>query len=175
MVVHLIFWIIPADHIQPCRSPRFSRRPNLLTLIWSVRSSSLSRIDRPNPKLSSRGRKAALDCPSTRTVSRFCKSQIDAFVDPRTPRVIESGVQYYSNSLTDGSGFKKKIHGGDGHDEKKPGGGYDKACAAFLEFHEVSDAPMVRRDALFNVSDHPFSRTPHSYTLTFPRQVTILC
>ncbi|KAF9647296.1 galactose mutarotase-like protein [Thelephora ganbajun] len=48
----------------------------------------------------------------------------------------QSGVQYYSNSLSDGSGFKKKIHGGDGRDEKKPGGGYDKGCATFLEFHE---------------------------------------
>ena len=49
--------------------------------------------------------------------------------------MIESGVQYYSNSLSDGSGFKKKIHGGD---EKQPSGGYEKGCAAFLEFHEVS-------------------------------------
>ena len=40
--------------------------------------------------------------------------------------------------MSDGSGFKKKIHGGDGRDEKTPGGGYDKGCAAFLEFHEVS-------------------------------------
>jgi len=59
-------------------------------------------------------------------------------IGPRAHRVIESGVQYYSNSSSDGSGFKKKIHGGDGRDEKNPGGGYDKGCAAFLEFHEVS-------------------------------------
>ena len=64
--------------------------------------------------------------------------QVYAIANPRAYRVIESGVQYYSNSLSDGSGFKKKIHGGDGRDEEKPGGGYDKGCAAFLEFHEVS-------------------------------------
>jgi len=64
--------------------------------------------------------------------------RVYAIVNPRTHRVIESGVQYYSNSLSDGSGFKKKIHGGDGGDEKQPSGGYDQGCAAFLEFHEVS-------------------------------------
>ena len=63
-----------------------------------------------------------------------------AIVNPRARRGIESGVQYYSNSMSDGSGFKKKIHGGDGRDENVAGGGYDKGCAAFLEFHEVSQA-----------------------------------
>lgn len=48
----------------------------------------------------------------------------------------QSGVQFYSNPLPDGSGSRKKIHGGDGCDENIPGGGYDKGCAAFLEFHE---------------------------------------
>jgi len=70
---------------------------------------------------------------------------VDAIVNPRARRVIESGVQYYSNSSSDGSGFKKKIHGGDGGDEKKPGGGYDKGSAAFLEFHEVSQVLMTGR------------------------------
>ena len=64
-------------------------------------------------------------------------------VNSRALREIESGVQYYSNSMSDGSGFKKKIHGGDGRDEKTPGDGYGKACAAFLEFHEVSQVRMT--------------------------------
>jgi hypothetical protein len=65
---------------------------------------------------------------------------------PELSGAIESGVQFYSNTLSDGSGFKKKIHGGDGRDEEKPDGGYDKGCAAFLEFHEVSQVHMVGGD-----------------------------
>ena len=56
-------------------------------------------------------------------------------------------MQYYSNSSSDGSGLKKKIHGGDGRDEKKASGGYDKGCAAFLEFHEVSQVYTTRKNA----------------------------
>jgi hypothetical protein len=63
-----------------------------------------------------------------------------AIVNPRARRATESGVQFYSNAMSDGSGFKKKIHGGDGRDEKTADGGYDRGCAAFLEFHEVSQA-----------------------------------
>lgn len=51
--------------------------------------------------------------------------------------ILESGVQFYSNSLSTEYGSKKKIHGGDGSKELKEGGGYQKGAAAFLEFHEV--------------------------------------
>jgi hypothetical protein len=65
---------------------------------------------------------------------------------------IESGVQYHSNPLSDGSGSKKKIHGGDGLDEKKAGEGYDKGCAAFLQFHEVSQVSIIGKHSLFKIS-----------------------
>jgi len=48
----------------------------------------------------------------------------------------QSGVQFYSNSLSKGFGSKKRIHGGDGSESLKEGGGYEKGAAAFLEFHE---------------------------------------
>lgn len=48
----------------------------------------------------------------------------------------QSGVQFYSNTFSDGFGVRKKIHGGDGSHVKKQGGGYEKGTAAFLEFHE---------------------------------------
>jgi len=48
----------------------------------------------------------------------------------------QSGVQFYSNTFSTGFGVRKKIHGGDGSSVKKPGRGYDKGTAAFLEFHE---------------------------------------
>ena len=102
----------------------------------------------------------ASGCVLTPTVSRVSMSPADvnAVVNPRVRRVIESGVQYYSNPLSDGSGFKKKIHGGDGHNEKKPDGGYDKGCAAFLEFHEVSQVRMTGMNTLLNLgpSNQPY-------------------
>lgn len=73
----------------------------------------------------------------------FSMPRSHEIVNPRARWATESGVQYYSNSMSDGSGFKKKIHGGDGGDEKMPGGGYDKGCAAFLEFHEVSQVRVT--------------------------------
>ncbi|KAI0073160.1 galactose mutarotase-like protein [Panus rudis PR-1116 ss-1] len=47
----------------------------------------------------------------------------------------QSGVQFYTNNLTDPSkGARKKIHGGSG--VSGAGDGYGKGTAAFLEFHE---------------------------------------
>jgi len=140
---HLIFRLPSADHIQYRRSQILSRRPNFGTPTWSIKPSSQPQVNRPNPKSFSRGHRVASNFPFPLTVSR-CMRRIDAIAHPRADRAIESGVQYYTNSMADGSGFKKKIHGGDGHDEKKPDGGYDKGCAAFLEFHEVSQTWMTR-------------------------------
>lgn len=70
-------------------------------------------------------------------------------------------MQYYSNSLSDGSGFKKRIHGGDGDDEAKPGGGYDRGCAAFLEFHEVSPVCMARTNT--SLKPGPFDQPYPSF------------
>jgi len=95
--------------------------------------------------------------------------QVSAVANPRARRVIESGVQYYSNSLSDGSGFKKRIHGGDGDDETKPGGGYDRGCAAFLEFHEVSPFCMART----NISLKPWPICPAIPLVPVPRSLAI--
>jgi len=48
----------------------------------------------------------------------------------------QSGVQFYSHQFANGFGTRKKIHGGDGSNVKREGGGYGKGTAAFLEFHE---------------------------------------
>lgn len=77
--------------------------------------------------------------------------------------------------MSDGSGFKKKIHGGDGHDESKPGGGYPKGCAAFLEFHEASRIPMVNASAFPDATGHLYSHTLHSCAQISRPRVTIRC
>ncbi|KDQ52685.1 hypothetical protein JAAARDRAFT_39962 [Jaapia argillacea MUCL 33604] len=46
----------------------------------------------------------------------------------------QSGVQFYTNNFADGSGSKKKIHGGSG--VWTDAEGYGPGSAAFLEFHE---------------------------------------
>jgi hypothetical protein len=68
---HPIIRLLFADHIQPRRSRRFSRRPNFPTPIWSTESSNLPRVYRPSLKSSSRDHRAASDWPSTLTVSRL--------------------------------------------------------------------------------------------------------
>ena len=147
---------LSADHIQYRRLQGSSRRPNSLASIWSIRSSSQSRENRSNPKSSLRDHKVASNCALQLTVSRISTSQVDATVNPREHRVIESGVQYYSNSLSDGSGFKKKIHGGDGRDEERPDGGYNRGCAAFLEFHEVSRVRATGTNASLKLFNQPY-------------------
>jgi len=165
---------LPAvDHILWFRSRTFLRRPSFPIPISSIQSSNKFRVCRLNLESSSRDRKVALSCPSPLTVSRLCLPRIGALADPRACRAIESGVQYYSNSLSDGSGFKKRIHGGGGDDEAKPGGGYGRGCAAFLEFHEVSQVCMTRTNT--SLKPHQSSHTPHSCTPISRPRVTTRC